>query len=240
MTGPLLDVEGLRAAYGPVQVLHGIDLQVNEGETVVLLGGNGAGKTTSLRAICRMAGLTLNGRVSFGGASLAGRRTEDVVRQGIAHVPQGRGTFPELTVEENLLAGAFLRKDTKAIRSDIDRWFHTFPRLSERRAQMAGTLSGGEQQMLAVARACLSRPRLLLLDEPSLGLAPKVIQELFEVFATLNREEGTTLLVVEQNATLALSIATRAYVIETGQIVLQGDADELRADDGVRRAYLGF
>jgi branched-chain amino acid transport system ATP-binding protein len=236
----LLEVDGLRAAYGPVQVLHGIDLTVAEGEVVVLLGGNGAGKTTTLRAICQMEGLSVQGEVRFEGKSLVGRRTEDVVRKGIAHVPEGRGTFPELTVEENLHAGAYLRKDKPAVEADIERWYDAFPRVADRRKQQAGTLSGGEQQMLAVARACMSRPRLLLLDEPSLGLAPKIIQNLFSLFAELNREEGTTILVVEQNATLALSIATRAYVIETGEIVLSGGAAELQADDGVRRAYLGF
>jgi branched-chain amino acid transport system ATP-binding protein len=236
----LLAVHELRAAYGPVQVLHGIDLTVDEGEVVVLLGGNGAGKTTTLRALCQMEGLAVRGEVRFAGRSLGGRRTEDVVRQGIAHVPQGRGTFPELTVEENLRAGAYIRKDKRAVAGDIDEWFSVFPRLAERRTQSAGTLSGGEQQMLAVARAYMSRPRLLLLDEPSLGLAPKVIQDLFALFAELNRRDGTTILVVEQNATLALSVATRAYVIETGEIVLRGTADELRADDGIRRAYLGY
>jgi branched-chain amino acid transport system ATP-binding protein len=236
----LLEVEGLRAAYGPVQVLHGLDLVVSEGEVVVLLGGNGAGKTTTLRAVCQMEGLSVQGAVRFDGRSLVGQRAENIVRRGIAHVPQGRGTFPELTGEENLQAGAYSRKDARGIEEDIERWYEVFPRIAERRKQLAGTLSGGEQQMLAVARACMSRPKLLLLDEPSLGLAPKVIQNLFDLFAQLNREQGTTILVVEQNATLALSIATRAYVIETGEIVLSGDAAKLQSDDGVRRAYLGF
>ena len=236
----LLEVEGLRAAYGPVQVLHGVDLRVDRGEVVVLLGGNGAGKTTTLRSLCQMDGLSVTGDVRIEGRSVMGCRTEDVVRRGVAHVPQGRGTFPELTVEENLQAGAYLRKDRSGVAADIDQWFDTFPRLAERSNQSAGTLSGGEQQMLAVARACMSRPQLLLLDEPSLGLAPLVIHSLFELFATLNREDGTTMLVVEQNATLALSIAHRAYVIETGEIVLRGSSAELQADDAVRRAYLGF
>jgi branched-chain amino acid transport system ATP-binding protein len=236
----LLTVRGLKASYGPVQVLHGIDLEVDEGEIVVLLGGNGAGKTTTLRALCQMDGLIVRGEVRFDGASLMGRPTEDVVRRGIAHVPQGRGTFPELTVEENLRAGAYVRKDRRAIASDIDGWFGIFPRLAARRHQSAGTLSGGEQQMLAVARAYMSRPRLLLLDEPSLGLAPNIIQALFGVFADLNHRDGTTILVVEQNAALALSTASRAYVIETGEIVLSGSAEQLKADDGIRRAYLGY
>ncbi|MFC4783992.1 ABC transporter ATP-binding protein [Nocardioides sp. MAHUQ-72] len=236
----LLEVEGLEASYGAVRVLHGIDLTVERGEVVVLLGANGAGKTTTLRALCQLPGLSTGGRVRFDGRSLVGCRTEEVVRRGIAHVPQGRGTFPELSVAENLDAGAYLRRDRREVRHDIERWYDTFPRLADRRHQSAGTLSGGEQQMLAVARACLSRPQLLLLDEPSLGLAPLVIQRLFEIFADLNRNDGTTILVVEQNATLALSIASRAYVIESGEIVLTGPASELQHDDGVRRAYLGF
>ncbi|GAA1958676.1 ABC transporter ATP-binding protein [Nocardioides panacihumi] len=236
----LLEVERLQASYGQVRALHGIDLSVEPGEVVVLMGANGAGKTTTLRALCQMPGLTVSGSVRFDGRSLSGVRTEHLAGLGMAHVPQGRGTFPELTVEENLQAGAYVRRDRAGIRSDMERWYDTFPRLSDRRAQVAGTLSGGEQQMLAVARACLSRPQLLLLDEPSLGLAPLVIHQLFEIFAELNRTDGTALLVVEQNASLALSIATRAYVIESGEIVLSGPASDLQADDGVRRAYLGF
>lgn len=236
----LLKVEGLEASYGPVRVLHGIDLEVERGEVVVLMGANGAGKTTTLRALCQMPGLSLRGHIRLHGQSIVGRRTEDVVRQGVAHVPQGRGTFPELTVEENLHAGAYLRRDRRGVRKDIQRWYDTFARLADRRHQPAGTLSGGEQQMLAVARASLSRPQLLLLDEPSLGLAPMVIQQLFQIFAELNRIDGMTILVVEQNAKLALSIAARAYVIESGEIVLSGDAADLHEDDGVRRAYLGF
>jgi len=204
---------------------------------VVLLGANGAGKTTTLRALCQM--IDTWGSVRFDGEELVGKRTERVVRRGIGHVPQGRGTFPELTVEENLEAGAYTRKDRAGVRDDIDRWFSMFPRLQERRTQQAGSLSGGEQQMLAVARALMSRPRLLLLDEPSLGLAPLVIQGLFRQFADLNKE-GVTMFVVEQNANLALAVAHRAYVLEAGQIVLSGAADELKSDDSVRRAYLGF
>jgi branched-chain amino acid transport system ATP-binding protein len=233
----LLEATGLCAGYGQVQVLRDVDFTVDEGEMVVLLGANGAGKTTTLRAVCQM--IDTRGSVRFAGEELVGKRTERVVRRGIGHVPQGRGTFPELTVEENLEAGAYTRKDRAAVRDDIDRWFSMFPRLLERRAQQAGSLSGGEQQMLAVARALMSRPRLLLLDEPSLGLAPLVIQGLFRQFAELNRE-GVTMFVVEQNASLALGVAHRAYVLEAGQIVLSGDADELKSDDSVRRAYLGF
>jgi branched-chain amino acid transport system ATP-binding protein len=233
----LLEATGLCAGYGQVQVLRDVDFTVDEGEMVVLLGANGAGKTTALRAVCQM--IDTWGSVRFAGEELVGKRTERVVRRGIGHVPQGRGTFPELSVEENLEAGAYTRKDRTAVRTDIDRWFSMFPRLLERRTQQAGSLSGGEQQMLAVARALMSRPRLLLLDEPSLGLAPLVIQGLFRQFAELNRE-GVTMFVVEQNASLALGVAHRAYVLEAGQIVLSGAADELKSDDSVRRAYLGF
>jgi branched-chain amino acid transport system ATP-binding protein len=233
----LLEVSGLCAGYGQVQVLRDVDFTVDDGEMVVLLGANGAGKTTSLRALCQM--IDTWGSVRFDGEELVGKSTERVVRRGIGHVPQGRGTFPELTVEENLEAGAYTRKDRTGVRGDIDRWFSMFPRLQDRRMQQAGSLSGGEQQMLAVARALMSRPRLLLLDEPSLGLAPLVIQGLFRQFAELNKE-GVTMFVVEQNANLALSVAHRAYVLEAGQIVLSGTADELQTDDSVRRAYLGF
>jgi len=233
----LLEVTGLCAGYGQVQVLRDVDFTVDDGEMVVLLGANGAGKTTTLRALCQM--IDTWGSVRFDGEELVGKRTERVVRRGIGHVPQGRGTFPELTVEENLEAGAYTRKDRTGVRDDIDRWFSMFPRLQERRTQQAGSLSGGEQQMLAVARALMSRPRLLLLDEPSLGLAPLVIQGLFRQFAELNKE-GVTMFVVEQNANLALAVAHRAYVLEAGQIVLSGVADELKSDDSVRRAYLGF
>ncbi len=235
----ILEVKGLTASYGPVPVLHGLDLTVEEGEVVVLLGANGAGKTTTLRALCQMGVVNVGGSVTFDGHRLVGRRPEQVVRLGIAHVPQGRGTFGELTVEENLMIGAYVRTDHE-VRADIDRAYTTFPRLGERSAQHAGSLSGGEQQMLAVARALMSRPRLLLLDEPSLGLAPIIIQDLFERFAELNRTLGTTMLIVEQNANVALGIAQRAYVLETGQIVLEGPAEQLRHDDAVRRAYLGF
>jgi branched-chain amino acid transport system ATP-binding protein len=234
----LLEMHDVHAAYGPLQVLRGMDLRVDEGEVVVLLGANGAGKTTTVRAICQMVGT--KGDIQFDGVQLVGKRPDKMAALGIAHVPQGRGTFPELTVEENLEVGAYARKDRSGIRADTDRWFQMFPRLAERRGQLAGSLSGGEQQMLAVSRALMSRPRLLLLDEPSLGLAPIVIQDLFARFGQLNDAEGVTMFVVEQNANIALAIADRAYVLEAGSIVLSGSADELRADDSVRRAYLGF
>ncbi len=234
----MLQVAGLDAGYGPIPVLREVDLHVDEGEIVVLLGANGAGKTTTIRAICQM--VDSKGSVNMCGAELVGMRPEKMAALGIAHVPQGRGTFPELTVEENLNVGAYIRKDRAEIRGDIDRSYELFPRLGERRAQLAGSLSGGEQQMLAVARALMSRPRLLLLDEPSLGLAPLDIQGLFNRFNELNQEEGVTMFIVEQNANLALDIANRAYVLEAGRIVLSGSAAELRANDAVRRAYLGF
>jgi len=232
----MLEVTGLGASYGAVQVLRGLDFNVPAGEVVVVLGANGAGKTTTLRALCNMCNTT--GTILFEGNDIRGRNTADIVRRGVAHVPQGRGTFPELSVTDNLLVGAYVRKD-KEIQDDIAKYFDVFPRLGERKAQMAGSLSGGEQQMLAVARALMSRPRLLLLDEPSLGLAPLIIEELFERFAALNKEEGVTLLIVEQNANLALDIANYGYVIESGQISISGPAEELKNDPAVQEAYLG-
>jgi branched-chain amino acid transport system ATP-binding protein len=236
MTASLLETQGLCAFYGATQVLFGLDLKVAVGGVTTLLGANGAGKTTTLRAVC--GAVRTAGDIRLAGQPIAGRAIEDIVRRGVAHVPQGRGTFPELTVIENLSIGAFTRSD-KEVASDIDRWLTVFPRLAERREQQAGSLSGGEQQMLAVARALMSRPQLLLLDEPSLGLAPIVIADLFERFAELNRIEGTTMLIVEQNANLALDIAHRGYVLEAGEIVLAGTAAELNSNDAVRRAYLG-
>ncbi len=232
----LLSVEGLRAGYGPVKVLNGLDLSVDAGEIVVVLGANGSGKTTTLRALSGM--IPAKGTVRFDGTEVTGRKPEDLVRLGMAHVPQGRGTFPELTVQENMRVGGFTRSGSD-VSADIDRWFDVFPRLKERVDQSAGSMSGGEQQMLAIARALMSRPRLLLLDEPSLGLAPLVTRDVFERIAAVNAELGTTVLVVEQNANLALEIAHRGYVLETGTIVASGTADELRSDDVVRRAYLG-
>ena len=234
---PLLEVRDLEAGYGPVQVLRGMSFSVAPAETVVILGANGAGKTTTIRAVSGM--ITTSGVVELDGQDVTGKKPEDIVRLGVAHVPQGRGTFVDLTVEENLRLGAYARRDD-GVGADIDRWYDVFPRLRERRQQVAGGMSGGEQQMLAIARAAMSRPRLLLLDEPSLGLAPLVTQELFRRLQALNREEGTALLVVEQNANLALSIAERGYVMEAGTIVAQGTADELKADESVREAYLGI
>jgi branched-chain amino acid transport system ATP-binding protein len=234
---PLLEVRDLEAGYGPVQVLRGLSFTVETGEVVVILGANGAGKTTTLRAVSGM--LDVKGVVEIDGASIAGKRPDAIVRKGVAHVPQGRGTFVDLTVEENLRLGAYTRKDDD-VAADMQRWYEVFPRLKERRDQSAGSMSGGEQQMLAIARAAMSRPRLLLLDEPSLGLAPLVTQELFRQLQQLNQEAGTALLVVEQNANLALSIAERGYVLEAGMIVVSGSASELQADESVRQAYLGI
>jgi branched-chain amino acid transport system ATP-binding protein len=234
----LLELNGVSGGYGPVQVLHGIDLAVEEGHVVVVLGANGAGKTTTLRAISGM--IHTKGDIVFDGVSLAGRRTEAIARMGIAHVPQGRGTFTDMSVEDNLRLGAIGRRSNGDIESDLARWYEVFPRLAERRNQEAGSMSGGEQQMLALARAMMSRPRLLLLDEPSLGLAPLVTRELFSQLGQLNRSEGLTILVVEQNANLALDIGHWGYVLETGHIAVQGSAAELNDDDAVRQAYLGF
>jgi len=233
----LLNVEDLWAGYGPVQVLHGVSFNVSHGEVVVILGANGAGKTTTLRALCQM--ISTRGRIELDGAQLVGHSTTEVVRRGVAHVPQGRGTFPELSVHDNLEVGAYVRKD-KEMGADIDRWFTAFPRLADRRNQMAGSLSGGEQQMLAIARALMSRPRLLLLDEPSLGLAPIIVQDLFRRLGQLNADEDITMLIVEQNANLAFEIAHRAYVLEAGQMAISGSAEELRNNEAVRRAYLGY
>ncbi len=232
----LLELSDVTGGYGAVTVLRGIDLVVDEGDVVVVLGANGAGKTTTLRAICGEIATT--GGRTFAGAALP-RSPDLVARAGIAHVPQGRGTFGDLTTDENMRLGAVLRSD-QDVRLDIDRWYEVFPRLGERRDQAAGSMSGGEQQMLAIARAMMLRPRLLLLDEPSLGLAPLITRDLFERLGQLNREDGLTILVVEQNANLALDIGTRGYVLETGEIVAEGPADQLRDDDAIRKAYLGF
>jgi branched-chain amino acid transport system ATP-binding protein len=234
----LLSVHDLRAYYGQVQALHGLSFDLNEGSMTTLLGANGAGKTTTLRAICNMVRST--GPIQFEGKPLNGKSTENIVRLGIAHVPQGRGTFTTLTVEENLQLGAISRKDTKAIADDIERMYTHFPVLKQRHAQQAGTLSGGEQQMLAVARALMLRPRLMLLDEPSFGLAPLIVRDLFNILGKINREDKVSILVVEQNAQLALEIADKAYVIETGRIVMSGSANEIANDESVRKSYLGY
>lgn len=236
MTEMMLKAQDLHARYGAVEVLRGLDFEVPDGNVVVMLGANGAGKTTTLRALCNMC--TTTGTVTMEGDDISRAKTADIVRRGVAHVPQGRGTFPELSVMDNLKIGAYTRKDNE-VNADVDRWFEIFPRLEERRGQLAGSLSGGEQQMLAVARALMCRPRLLLLDEPSLGLAPLIIEDLFERFAQLNKETGLTMLLVEQNANLALDMADYGYVIESGEIALHGPAEQLKNDPAVQEAYLG-
>jgi len=234
----MLEVKNLTASYGQVDVLRGVDIEVRKGEVCVILGANGAGKTTTLRSICNMPIVKSAGQVTLDGEEVHRMDTGAIVSNGVAHVPQGRGTFPELSTIENLQLGAYVRKD-KEVDDDIDRWFQMFPVLKERKDQAAGSLSGGEQQMLAVSRALMSRPKLLLLDEPSLGLAPLIIEDLFTTFRDINRNEGTTMLIVEQNANLALGIANQAYVLETGAIALSGPAEELKNDPAVQEAYLG-
>jgi branched-chain amino acid transport system ATP-binding protein len=234
----LLELGGVQAAYGPIRALHGVDLQVEAGSIVALLGANGAGKTTTLRAISGMVKTT--GRVRFDGRDILNRAPEDVARLGVAHVPEGRGTLAQLTVWENLPMGAYVRRDRGRIKQDLRRVAAYFPWIEQRRQQLAALLSGGEQQMLAIARALMLRPRLLLLDEPSLGLAPIVVREIFAMVATINREEGLTVLVVEQNANLALQIAGQAYLLEVGRVVLEGRSDELAHNESIRRSYLGY
>lgn len=233
----LLDVEGLHARYGSAEVLHGIDFAVPAGEVTVVLGANGAGKTTILRSICAM--VHTSGRIVFDGRDISGLRTDRIARLGVAHVPQGRGTFGDLTVEENLRIGGYTTS-TAATDRAIERWYEFFPRLRERRRQPAAGLSGGEQQMLAIARALVAGPRLLLLDEPSLGLAPRVTQELFRALARINADTGTTILVVEQNAHLALDIGTSAVLVDAGRVVDRRPAESLARDESLRRAYLGY
>jgi branched-chain amino acid transport system ATP-binding protein len=233
----LLEVERLEAGYGPVTVVRDLSFSVEEGQVVAILGANGAGKTTTLRALSGVA--RARGRVRFDGTELVGRAPEWIVRRGIAHVPEGRGNFASLSVDENLRLGAYVRKDAGGVREDMQRCFGYFPRLEERRTQPAGSLSGGEQQMLAIARGLMLRPRLMLLDEPSHGLSPLFTREVLKILRTV-AEEGTTLLVVEQNANLVLDFADHAYVLETGRLALHGSAAELAADEGVRRSYLGM
>jgi branched-chain amino acid transport system ATP-binding protein len=235
---PLLDVRGLAAQYGATRVLHGIDFAVAEGGITTVLGANGAGKTTLLRAVCNM--IKTSGEVRLAGARIDGQATESIVRQGIAHVPDGRGTFMNLSVEENLRVGAHSRRDRSEVGADFERMYAHFPRLKERRRQQAGTLSGGEQQMLAVSRALMLRPRLLLLDEPSFGLAPLIVQQLFEILRGINQADRIGMLLVEQNAAMALALADHAYLLETGRVVMSGSAETIRNDESVRRSYLGY
>ncbi|MFC9549284.1 ABC transporter ATP-binding protein [Rhodococcus sp. NPDC056960] len=233
----LLTVRNLHARYGRAEVLHGIDFEVPAGEVTVVLGANGAGKTTILRSICQL--VRTSGQIVFDGRDITGMRTDRIARLGVAHVPQGRGTFADLTVEENLRVGGYTTTAATTARA-IEHWFDFFPRLRERRRQQAGGLSGGEQQMLAIARALVARPRLLLLDEPSLGLAPRITQEVFRALDKISGETETTILVVEQNAHLALDIGTSAVLVDAGRVVAQRPAAGLAHDESVRRAYLGY
>ena len=237
MTAPILQVRGLHAGYGSIRVLHGIDFDVEDGEIIALLGANGAGKTTTLRALSGM--ISSRGQIMLDGRDISTLSAAARAQLGIAHIPQGRGTFVDFTVEENLALGAYMVRDKQSIRSALDYWFGIFPWLAERRDQPAGSLSGGEQQMLAVARALMTQPRILMCDEPSLGLAPAITQSLFALLERLNRERGMAILLVEQNARLTLKISHRAYVIESGEIRLQGSAAELRDNPLIQRAYLG-
>jgi branched-chain amino acid transport system ATP-binding protein len=235
---PLLQVEGLDAYYGETQALHGVGFALEPGGITTLLGANGAGKTTTLRAICGM--VPTKGTVHFDGTPIAGMPTEEIVRLGVGHVPEGRGTFTSLTVEENLRVAAYTRRDKAAAQRDLDMVFAYFPILKARLGQQAGTLSGGEQQMLAISRALMLGPRLMLLDEPSFGLAPLIVQEIFRIMRRINAEAKVSMLLVEQNAALALDLADHAYVLETGRIVMSGKAADIKSDAGVRRSYLGY
>ncbi len=234
----LLEAENLEAQYGATKVLHGLGFTVEAGGITAILGANGAGKTTTLRAVCGM--VRTAGSVRFEGQRIDGKATEEIVRLGIAHTPEGRGTFMDLTVQENLRLGAYVRSDRGAITRDFERVYQYFPVLGQRQDQQAGTLSGGEQQMLAVARALMSRPRLLLLDEPSLGLAPLLTREIFRIVRAINRDEGVSVLLVEQNAAMALELADHAYLLETGRVVMSGPSADLQRDDSIRRSYLGY
>jgi branched-chain amino acid transport system ATP-binding protein len=234
---PLLELDDVKAAYGTVRALHGISLTVGAGQVVALLGANGAGKTTTLRAISGT--VKASGRLRFEEHDLANRGPESVAALGVAHVPEGRGTLGRFSVEENLQLGAYSR-GRKQYKQSLEQVFGYFPVLAERRRQEAGTLSGGEQQMLAVARALMSRPRLMLLDEPSLGLAPQVVELIFEIVRAINRDQQTAVLLVEQNAALALELAEHAYVLETGRVAVQGTSEQMKGDETVRRSYLGY
>lgn len=234
----LLEVNNLNAWYGSTQALFGVNFALDKGGITTILGANGAGKTTTLRAMCQTVKTT--GDIVLVGQNVAGKPTDKIVRMGVAHVPDGRGTFTALTVEENLRLGAYTRRDKDEVAADIERVFQRFPRLKERYHQQAGTLSGGEQQMLAISRALMLRPTLLLLDEPSFGLAPLIVQEIFDIMRNINETDHVSMLLVEQNASLALNLADQAYLLETGEVVLSGPADAIRSDESVRRVYLGY
>jgi branched-chain amino acid transport system ATP-binding protein len=234
----LLEVSGLNAFYGTTQALFGIDFSLEEGSVTAILGANGAGKTTTLRAICQT--VRTGGSIRFDGNELGGKPTESIVRMGVAHVPDGRGTFTALTTEENLRLGAITRRDKAEVAHDLEKMYARFPRLKERRHQQAGTLSGGEQQMLAISRALMLRPRMLLLDEPSFGLAPLIVVEIFRIMRQINEEDKVSMLLVEQNASIALDLAHDAYLLETGHVAISGPSEVIKGDETVRRAYLGY
>jgi len=234
----LLEVAGLGAAYGRTPVLHQVEFSMQAGHITAILGANGAGKTTTLRAICQT--VSTSGSVIFDGQQLVGKSTESVVRMGVAHVPDGRGTCAALSVEENLRLGAYVRANKAELALDLEKAFVRFPILKQRRQQQAGTLSGGEQQMLAISRALMLRPKLLLLDEPSFGLAPLIVAEIFEIMRIINEEDNVSMLLVEQNASLALELADYAYLLETGRVALSGPSEQIKNDATVRRTYLGY
>ena len=238
----LFEAKKLSAFYGATQVLFDIDFSIEAGKITTILGANGAGKTTTLRALCQIVrttgSMTLN--AGAGDVQLVGKATDVIVRMGVAHVPDGRGTFTALSVEDNLRLGAYVRSDKDEVARDIEKAYARFPRLAERRGQQAGTLSGGEQQMLAISRALMLRPKLLLLDEPSFGLAPLIVAEIFRIMRTINAEDGVSMLLVEQNASLALNLAHHAYLLETGTVALSGPSEQIKNDESVRRAYLGY
>ncbi|MBX3648879.1 MAG: ABC transporter ATP-binding protein [Rhodocyclaceae bacterium] len=242
MADMLLEAKKLCAFYGPTQVLFDVDFAIEIGKVTTILGANGAGKTTTLRALCQnvrtTGSMTLN--TGAGDVQLVGQSTDAIVRMGVAHVPDGRGTFTALSVEDNLKLGAYVRRDKAEVARDIDKAYSRFPRLAERRRQQAGTLSGGEQQMLAISRALMLRPKLLLLDEPSFGLAPLIVAEIFRIMRQINAEDGVSMLLVEQNTSLALNLAHHAYLLETGNVALSGQAEQIKNDESVRRAYLGY
>ncbi len=234
----LLEVTGLNASYGATQVLHGIDFSLEAGHITAILGANGAGKTTTLRSLCQT--VKTSGSIIFDGQQLVGKATESIVRMGVAHVPDGRGTFTALSTEENLRLGAYVRADKAELALDMEKAFTRFPILKQRRHQQAGTLSGGEQQMLAISRALMLRPKLLLLDEPSFGLAPLIVAEIFRIMRSINQEDKVSMLLVEQNASLALDLADHAYLLETGRVALSGPSETIKNDESVRKAYLGY
>ena len=238
MTEPVLRIKNLTKAFGGLVAVDKVNFELPGGDLHAIIGPNGAGKTTTLRSICGM--VKTAGQITFDGTSISGKKTENIVRHRVAHVPEGRGTFVRVTTEENLRLGAYTLKKSQDIADGMERVYSYFPRLKERRNQQAGTLSGGEQQMLAVGRALMLRPRLMLLDEPSFGRAPLIVQELFEILGTINTEEKVSMLLVEQNATLALKLADHAYLLETGRVVISGTSEEISADETIRQSYLGY